>query len=76
MNENITFNGRKLKRRGLVHACFTIDGIVRIKKSENSKPLKVFHLKKLRELFPDFSFDVHEDLFHDASQDGEALTDN
>ena len=38
MNENIAFNGRKLKRSGLVHACFTIDGIFRIKKSENSKP--------------------------------------
>ena len=45
MNENIAFNGRKLKQSGLVHACFTNDGIVRIKKSENSKPLKVFHMK-------------------------------
>ena len=47
-----------------------------LKKSENSKPVKVFHLKKLRELFPDFSFEVAEDLFHDASQDGEILTGN
>ena len=76
MNENIAFNGRKLKRSGLVHACFTIDGIVRIKKSENSKPLKVFHIKNLRELFPDFNFDVDEDLFHDPSQDAETLTGN
>ena len=38
MNEKIAFNCRKLKRSGLVHACFTIDGIFRIKKSENSKP--------------------------------------
>ena len=54
MNENIAFNDRKLKRSALVHACFTIDGIARIKKSENSKPLKVFHMKILHELFPDF----------------------
>ena len=76
MNENIAFNGRKLKRSGLVHACFTIDGIVRIKKSENSKPLKVCHMKNLRELFLDFNFDVDEDLFHDASQDAETFTAN
>ena len=45
MNENVALNGRKLKWSGLGHACFTIDGIVRIKKLENSKPLKVFHMK-------------------------------
>ena len=60
MNENIAFNGRKLKWSGLVHACFTIDGIVGIKNSENSKPLKVFH-------------EVDEGPFHDASQDAETL---
>ena len=53
MNENIAFNGKKLIQSRLLHACFTIDDIVRIKKSENSKPLKVFHLKNLRELFLD-----------------------
>ena len=76
MNGNIAFNGRKLKQSGLVHACFIIDGIVRIKKSENSKPLKVFHMKNLRELFPDFNFDIDDDLFYDASQDAETLTGN
>ena len=76
MNENIAFNGRKLNWSGLVHACFIIDGIVCIKKSQNSKPLKVFHIKNLHELFPDFNFDVDEDLFHNASQDAETLTGN
>ena len=38
MKENIAFNGRKLKRSGLVHSSFTIDGIVHIIKSENNKP--------------------------------------
>ena len=76
VNENIAFNSRKLKWSGLVHACFTTDGIVHIKNSETSKPLKVFHMKNLRELFPDFNFDVDEDLFHDACQDAETLTGN
>ena len=76
MNENIAFNGKKLNRSRLVHACFTIDDIVRIKKSENSKLLKVFHMKNLRELFLDLNFDVNEDLFHDASQDAETLVGN
>ena len=76
MNEDIAFNGKKLKQRGLVQACFTIDDIVCIKKSENSRPLNVFHMKNLCELFPDFDFDVDEDLFHDASQDAETLTGN
>ena len=76
MNENVAFIGRKLERSGLAHVCFTIDGIVHIKKSENNKPLKVFHMKNLCELFPDFNFDVHEDLFHDAFQDAETFTGN
>ena len=31
-------------------------------------------MKNLRELLPDFNFDVDEDLFHDASQEAETLT--
>ena len=63
MNENIVFNGRKLKQSRLVHVCFKINGIIRIKKSENSKSLKVFHMQNLRELFPDFNFDVDVGLW-------------
>ena len=33
-------------------------------------------MKNLRELFPDFNFEVDEGLFHDASQDVETLTGN
>ena len=47
-----------------------------LKKSENSKLVTVFHMKNLCKLFPDFTFDVNEDLFHDASQDAETLTGN
>ena len=39
-------------------------------------PPKVFHMKNLRELFPDFNFDIDEDFFPDASQDAETLTGN
>ena len=66
MNENIAFLGRKLKPSGLVHACFTTDGIVRIRKSGNSRLLNVFNMKNLREPLADFNFDVDEDLLHDA----------
>ena len=76
MNVNIAFNGRKLKWSGLVYDCLPIDGIVCIKKLEYSKPLKIFHMKNLHELFPDFNFDIDKDLFHDASQDAETLTSN
>ena len=66
MNENIAFLGRKLKPSGLVHACFTTDGIVCIRKSGNSRLLNVFNMKNLREPLADFNFDVDEDLFYDA----------
>ena len=33
-------------------------------------------MKNLRELFPDFNFDIDEDFFPDASQDAETLTGN
>ena len=50
--------------------------LLAFKKSENSKPLKVFHMENLHELFPDFKFDVDEVLLHEASQDAETLTGN
>ena len=56
MNENIAFNCRKLRRGGLIFACFTGDGIVHIKKSFSCKPFKIHHMKILYEEFPEFSF--------------------
>ena len=35
---------------------------------------KLFHMNNLHERFPDFNFDIDEDLFHDASQDAETLS--
>ena len=35
---------------------------------------KLFHMKNLYERFPDFNFDIDENLFHDASQDAATLS--
>ena len=53
MNESIAFNCKKLKRSGLIHACYSRNGNVYIKENETSRPFKVFHLGKLISLFPD-----------------------
>ena len=45
--------------------CYSRDGVVTIKINEHSKATKIYHLKDLLDLFPDFDFD--DDLFHDAS---------
>ena len=70
MNESIAYNSRKLKRSGLIHGCFSRDGIVRIEHWEKDRSMKVFHMDKLHELFPDFDFsdaDDEDDIFIDAS---------
>ena len=62
MNESIACNCRNLKRNGLIHGCFFRDGIIRIKREERARPVKIFHMSKLHQLFPDFDFgDVDED---------------
>ena len=62
MNESIACNCRNLKRNGLIHGCFSRDGIIRIKREERARPVKIFHMSKLHQLFLDFDFgDVDED---------------
>ena len=71
MNESIACNCRELKHSGLIHDCFSRDGIVRIKLREKDRPMKIFHMGKLHGLFPDFDFgdaDDEDDIFVDASQ--------
>ena len=46
MNESIAYNCRKLKRSGLIHGCFSRDGIIRIKRWEKDRPVKIFHMDK------------------------------
>ena len=68
MNETIAYNCRKLKHSGLIHACYSRNGIVYIKENETSKPIKVFHLDKLISLFPDhFPNNDENDQYHDVS---------
>ena len=70
MNEWIAYNYCKLKWNGLIHGCFSKDGIIRIKCEERARPVKIFHMDKLQ-LFPDFDFDdadEDDDIFLDASQ--------
>ena len=71
MNESIAYNCRKLKCSGLIHGCFPRDGIVRIKRQEKDRPVKIFHMDKLHGHFPDFDFgdaEDEDDIFLDASQ--------
>ena len=56
MNESVVYNCRKLKGSGLIHGCFSRDGIVRIKRREKDRPMKIFHMDKLHGLFPDLDF--------------------
>ena len=71
MNESIAYNCLNLKRNGFIHGCFSRDGIVRIKREERAKPVNIFHMDKLHQLFPDFDFSdagEDDDIFLDASE--------
>ena len=71
MNESIAYNCRKLKHSGLIHGCFSRDGIFAIKYREKDRPVTIFHMDKLHGLFPDFEFrdaDNEDDIFLDALQ--------
>ena len=54
-NSKLVFNCRKLKRDGEIEKCYTINGIVHI--VINNKLMKLYHLKNLEELFPEYVFD-------------------
>ena len=62
MNENITYNCRKLKCVRLFFACFTKDGIMHIKYHFRFKSFKINHMNILGEMLPDFNFN---DFNHD-----------
>ena len=51
----LTSNCQKLKRDSEIEKCYTINGIVHIVK--NNKLMKLYHLKDLQELFPEYVFD-------------------
>ena len=68
MNENITFNAKKLKRRGAIYDYFTMDGVVHMKLSEHDKAIKILHKKHFCKYVLDYEKE-EENLFHDVSQE-------
>ena len=71
MNESIACNFCKLKCNGLIHGYSSRNGVIRIKREERARPVKIFHMDKLHQLFPDFDFsdvDENDDIFLDTSQ--------
>ena len=54
-SSKLAFNCRKLKRDGEVEKCYTINEIFHIVR--NNKLMKLYHLKDLQELFPEYVFD-------------------
>lgn len=41
MNKNIAFEERKLKRKGVIHACFKKYGVAYIKHGEHDESIKI-----------------------------------
>ena len=67
-NESIAFNCTKLKHKELIHSCYSRNGIINIKVTDKSGPIKIFHMERLLNLFWDFDFEAGE-MYVDASQD-------
>ena len=51
-NETLAFHGIKLKCEGHIFSIYTRNGVVIIKKSERSKPMKIPSLKTFYDQFP------------------------
>ena len=56
MNEPIAFTCRKLKSKELIHSCYSRYGIIDVKVTDKSRPVKLFHMERLVNLFSDFNF--------------------
>ena len=72
-NENLTeysntlaFYGGKLKRAGLINRTYTLNGTAHILRTVGERPIWVFHMSKLLELYPNFEF---------SNNDGNVLVD-
>ena len=71
MNKSIAYKCGNLKRNEFIHGCFSRDEMIRIKREERARLVKIFHLDKFHQLFPDFDFDDRDeddDIFTDASK--------
>ena len=62
----MAFYGRKLKRAGLINSTFTLNDTVHIVRTASERPIKVFQMSKLLELYPNFVF---------SNKDGDLLVD-
>ena len=50
MDELISFNCRKLKRKEIINSFDSKNGILNIKMTEKSQPVKTFHIESLLNL--------------------------
>ena len=68
-NETLAFNRRKLKHKGHIFSSYTRNGVVFMKKSERSKPIKIPSLKTFHDQFPGvFSENVEIDAERSTHQ--------
>ena len=51
MNGFIAFNCRKLKLKELIHSCYSRNRVLNIKMTDKSRPVKIFHMESLVNLF-------------------------
>ena len=65
-NSTLAFYGRKLKHAGLINSTYTLNGTVHILGTVGERPIKVFYMSKLVELYPNFDF---------SNNDGDILVD-
>ena len=68
MNEFIAFNYRKLRRKELIHTCYSRNGVLNIKMTGKSRPVKTFHMESLLNLFLGFDFKFGK-MYLDGYQD-------
>ena len=71
-NNTLALFGRKLKQAELINSTYTLNGTVHILQTVGERPIKVFHMSKLLDLYPNFEFyyndgDVSVDAVGDAS---------
>ena len=67
-NNTLAFYGRKLKGAGLINSTYTLNGTVHVLRTVGERLIKVFHVSKQLELYPNFEFSNNEgDVLGDAS---------
>ena len=54
MNGSISFNCRKLEHKKLIHSCYSRNGVINIKITYKSQPVKIFHMERLVNLSSNF----------------------